>query len=177
MEIVYVLRLEDECWYVGTTIDLARRIEQHERREGSRFTKQHRVIKLHHYIEVSTGFSPGEETRKTAELMYEHGVNKVRGALFIADYDYTLDDLNRWLIIAIGHSLKKDFGEVGKKLKRELPPTPPLIQLLRHLASMRGTVLWVGLLTPQRVDDFLLIEATRRMTLRMPAHTKQALME
>lgn len=36
---VYVLRCADDSFYVGSTIDLSRRLEQHQRGEGAIYTR------------------------------------------------------------------------------------------------------------------------------------------
>ena len=126
---VYVLILEDMCWYVGKTANLENRIQQHQKGQGSMWTKKHHFVKLHHYEEVSNRSSSSEESRRTAELMFKHGVNRVRGGEFIKTEDFTLDDLQA-LTVTIGHILDKDFKEVKKTLRIQLlpPPSPPCSQ-------------------------------------------------
>ncbi len=43
---VYILECVDSTFYTGSTIDLERRIEQHQAGEGARYTKRRRPVKL-----------------------------------------------------------------------------------------------------------------------------------
>ena len=49
---VYTPRLSDDCWYVGMTSDLERRISQHFLLRGSEWTKIHRPLEV---VSVSRG--------------------------------------------------------------------------------------------------------------------------
>ena len=44
---IYVLKLENGCFYVGQLIDVNRRIEEHrQKRKGANFTKLNAVVSL-----------------------------------------------------------------------------------------------------------------------------------
>ena len=43
---LYVLRCKDGTWYCGITNDLARRIAQHDRGKGARYTRGRGPVKL-----------------------------------------------------------------------------------------------------------------------------------
>ena len=45
MEKLYVLKLENDKYYVGKTRDLESRITAHKKGNGAAWTKQHRVLK------------------------------------------------------------------------------------------------------------------------------------
>jgi hypothetical protein len=79
-KILYVLRLQDECWYVGTTNDLAARVEAHRTgKDGAAWTRKHKVIEVAEAIPCT---SPLMEDFKTKELMQRYGVLKVRGGSY-----------------------------------------------------------------------------------------------
>lgn len=46
---MYILQCNDGSFYTGSTIDLARRIEQHKNGEGAEYTKLHSPVKLVYY--------------------------------------------------------------------------------------------------------------------------------
>ena len=73
---VYTLRLSGECWYVGMTGDLERRVSQHFLLRGSEWTKIHRPLEV---VAVSRG---GEdlENAQTIALMYSW--KRVRGGKY-----------------------------------------------------------------------------------------------
>lgn len=45
--ILYALELEDGYWYIGTTVNLEKRFEQHVIGEGASWTKVHKPIRVH----------------------------------------------------------------------------------------------------------------------------------
>jgi predicted GIY-YIG superfamily endonuclease len=74
--IVYVLRCEDDTWYVGITYNFNIRMAQHWNNEGSRWTKLHKPLYIH---EVIYPAKPEDEDKKTLELIERWGRDKVRG--------------------------------------------------------------------------------------------------
>ena len=48
---MYILRCSNGQYYVGSTKELAQRIEQHQQGEGSKFTKKHLPVELVYYEE------------------------------------------------------------------------------------------------------------------------------
>ena len=48
---MYILRCSNGLYYVGSTKELAQRIEQHQQGEGSKFTKKHLPVELVYYEE------------------------------------------------------------------------------------------------------------------------------
>lgn len=75
--IVYVLELEDECWYVGITHNLNLRYAQHMAGDGAVWTKMHRPIRI--FDVYSEHASLQLENEVTQAFMKEYGVEKVRG--------------------------------------------------------------------------------------------------
>lgn len=43
---VYILRCADDSLYTGYTTDLARRLQQHQRGNGGKYTRTHRPVEL-----------------------------------------------------------------------------------------------------------------------------------
>jgi predicted GIY-YIG superfamily endonuclease len=73
---VYVLKLENENWYVGITYNLNLRMAQHWSANGAKWTKLHKPISIEKVI------YPGSteiENQTTLELMEQYGKEKVRG--------------------------------------------------------------------------------------------------
>ena len=48
---MYILRCSNGQYYVGSTKELAQRMEQHQQGEGSKFTKKHLPVELVYYEE------------------------------------------------------------------------------------------------------------------------------
>ena len=79
--IVYVLKLEDDCWYVGMTHDMNRRISQHIAGSGSLWTRIHKVISVEK-IYVLNHDEIDLENKITRELMNLYGEDKVKGGKY-----------------------------------------------------------------------------------------------
>lgn len=82
---LYVLELEDGCYYVGLTSDLEHRFNQHVAGDGADWTKLHRPRRLLHSI--CTGTRDAREAVKiedavTVALMQQHSIEKVRGGCY-----------------------------------------------------------------------------------------------
>ena len=74
--VVYVLGLEDDCYYVGITFNFNHRMSQHFSGFGSKWTTLHRPVRLERVILFG---SKDIENATTLELMRMHGPEKVRG--------------------------------------------------------------------------------------------------
>lgn len=56
---VYILRCADGSYYTGSTIDLERRLQQHQNGEGANYTKKRLPVELVYYEEyerIDTAF-------------------------------------------------------------------------------------------------------------------------
>ena len=73
---VYVLELEDQCWYVGVTYNLNLRLGQHWAGEGAKWTRLHKPVCLVETIYPADRNTENETTEKYFEL---YGRDKVRG--------------------------------------------------------------------------------------------------
>lgn len=72
---VYVLRLVQDKWYVGTTNDIDKRWSQHQQGAGSLWTRKYQPLSLY---SVYSG-DKSEEIQATLKYMYRYGVPNVRG--------------------------------------------------------------------------------------------------
>lgn len=123
---VYVLALDNDKYYVGSTTNPRRRFREHfgdpRSRSGSRWTRLHRPVYVEALIRrVPERFLVGVEAQVTAEYMLKYGVNNVRGAYFTHPRNYTLDDVSI-LTGFLGHYGSLDFKLLEKKLEKTLPP-------------------------------------------------------
>lgn len=77
---MYVLACEDDCFYVGKTEDLSRRMEAHMEGEGARWTEKHPPI---NYFEVLPNIEAEQldvvEKETTIDYAKKFGGEKVRG--------------------------------------------------------------------------------------------------
>ena len=79
---LYVLKLEDDCWYVGTTRNVERRFKTHYKGKGAIWTKEHRPIEIHQSGNtglVSDSEACRLEDKVTIEYVRRYGTQKVRG--------------------------------------------------------------------------------------------------
>jgi len=75
--IMYVLELEDDCFYIGITYNLNLRIAQHLSGSGAQWTKMHRPKKIVEvFYEGCTRQKEDEVTKKYVEI---YGADCVRG--------------------------------------------------------------------------------------------------
>lgn len=73
---VYVLKLEDDRYYVGRTSNFMQRMNEHFTSGGSEYTKKYKPIKI---VEVFEEKDKYDERDKTLEYMQKYGYEKVRG--------------------------------------------------------------------------------------------------
>lgn len=76
MSVVYILGLEDDCWYVGQTDDFNRRLSEHLEGRGAAWTSLHRPLVWQFYENQQS------EEWMVIELMATYGVDQVRGGSF-----------------------------------------------------------------------------------------------
>lgn len=74
---IYVLELEDDCFYIGITYNLNLRIAQHLSGTGAGWTKVHRPVKIVEvFHEGCTRQMEDEVTKRYVEI---YGAENVRG--------------------------------------------------------------------------------------------------
>ncbi len=76
---IYVLKLEDNKYYIGKTHNIKKRVVQHFLQEGSEWTKLYKPIKIHKIYEDCDDF---DEDKYTIMYMEEYGIMNVRGGSF-----------------------------------------------------------------------------------------------
>jgi predicted GIY-YIG superfamily endonuclease len=81
--VTYILRLEEDRWYVGRTQYLSRRLKEHWDGNGAKWTK---IFKP---VEVFAVFPGDREQEKTEELLMQHGYRHVRGGDYCCEKDLT----------------------------------------------------------------------------------------
>lgn len=80
---VYVLRLEGDRFYVGSTATLQHRLEAHASGRGSAWTREHKPVRLEAVHTVATEEDAAELERLTTEQLRQlHGDDRVRGGGF-----------------------------------------------------------------------------------------------
>ena len=119
---VYTLRLSDECWYVGLTGDLERRVCQHFLLRGSEWTKLHPPLEV---VAVNRG---GEELEQatTVGLMCRYGWKKVRGGKYTSP------------------GLSSQPRAIGAALARGIPPGVPRPSVVDEFHLIDGHCLRVS---------------------------------
>ncbi len=75
---VYVLRLEDSCFYVGFTENVVERMHSHFTCNGSTWTRLHKAVEV---VRIEEG-DKTKEKDVTLEMMRTHGWEKVRGSMW-----------------------------------------------------------------------------------------------
>ena len=85
MGIVYVLKLQNNKYYVGYTDDtnLDARMYRHKRGYGSSWTNKHKPIKL---IRVIHNVDKLKEKQITIQYMKKYGYQNVRGYVWSSSY-------------------------------------------------------------------------------------------
>ena len=78
---VYVLALEDGCYYVGKSKRVHPRIRAHFRGKGSEWTKEHEPVEVVLTEKVGTSEEAKKREKELVdEYISEYGKEKVRGA-------------------------------------------------------------------------------------------------
>lgn len=73
---IYILKCENNKFYVGKTNSLEHRIQQHFRGSGAQWTRQHKPINV---VRIYRNRSSLDETFVTLQLMIKYGIHSVRG--------------------------------------------------------------------------------------------------
>jgi hypothetical protein len=77
---LYVLRLEDDCYYVGMSYNLNFRFGQHFSGVGAKWTRLHRPVEVVRVIYPAT--EEGIENKVTLEYIDLYGADRVKGGSY-----------------------------------------------------------------------------------------------
>ena len=77
--VVYILKLENNKYYIGRTNNFEKRKLQHINGNASYWTKKHRFVSVEKIMLFSSIY---DEDRYTKEYMYIHGIDNVRGGAY-----------------------------------------------------------------------------------------------
>jgi hypothetical protein len=81
--ILYVLKLEDEKYYVGITHNFKRRYKQHMNGKASSWTRRFKPLEVFEKMNIDDVF---DETKYTIRYMAKYGIENVRGGSFCKMY-------------------------------------------------------------------------------------------
>ncbi len=127
---VYVLELEHNKYYVGSTRNRNQRYREHfeqgrNRSRGSKWTRLHKPLRIKaEYKRIPSRYLMGVESQVTSEMMVRYGVNNVRGAGFCRVREFTSEDVHV-LTSFLGHYNQLDYDSLHEKLLEILPPVVP----------------------------------------------------
>ena len=79
MVAIYILRLEQNKFYVGMTKRNIERIWEHIDGKGAAWTKKYPPCEGNEILYFEEGLDPSDENRKTIEMMKRFGIHNVRG--------------------------------------------------------------------------------------------------
>jgi len=101
MAYIYVLKLEDNKYYVGKTINPTFQMENHFNEKDSAWTKKYKPIKVEALISDCDSYDEDKYTRK---YMDKYGIENVRGGSFV-----TID---------LGETILQYLNQMNKKCFR-----------------------------------------------------------
>jgi predicted GIY-YIG superfamily endonuclease len=79
--ILYILKLKDDKYYIGITLNLNQRLAQHFSGEGSQFTKKYKPLEVLKVI-YNNDINEEYENNLTLEYMEKYGWENVRGGYY-----------------------------------------------------------------------------------------------
>ena len=80
MSTVYILKLEHDKYYVGSTDNIEVRINAHSSGGGALWTKLHKPIRV---VEVIRGCDEFDEDKYVKKYMHRYGIDNVRGGSYV----------------------------------------------------------------------------------------------
>ena len=84
---VYVMKLASGKYYVGKTENLDERIDQHISGRGAAWTQKYKPVSVDKVIKNASSF---DEDKLTKEYMAKHGIDNVRGGVYVKEkLDYS----------------------------------------------------------------------------------------
>ena len=92
MSDIYILKLENNKYYVGKSADPHKRFQEHIKGNGSTWTQKYKPIKIIKTIESTSAF---DEDKYVKEYMSKYGIDNVRGGSYVST---TLDENKKELL-------------------------------------------------------------------------------
>jgi predicted GIY-YIG superfamily endonuclease/ribosomal protein S14 len=86
---IYIIRLEGGRYYIGKTVNLEKRKQQHLNGTASAWTKKYKPVSVEQIIPNASHF---DEDKYTKEYMSKYGIDKVRGGSYV---EIELDDFQK----------------------------------------------------------------------------------
>jgi len=91
MDKLYILKLENDKWFIGKSANVEKRYEQHLNGEGDPFTQLHKPISLELSRDLTSETDQDETVR---EYMRKYGVENVRGGIY-SKTEFNSNDLRK----------------------------------------------------------------------------------
>lgn len=128
---LYVLKLQEGKYYVGTTHNVEKRYQMHKTGKGAEWTKIYppvKILSIKQYNFCDPKKALLEEDGMTIQMMKKYGRNNVRGGRFVAVEQEKIDELlgyDRCKIIDQYHEAELKKAKRAKKMakKRSIPKT------------------------------------------------------
>ncbi len=122
-EIVYLLELQNNKWYVGKTAKFVPRMDSHVSGQGAHWVRKHLPLVSSHVLGTYSATASWEETKQTLLMMKKYGLNNVRGAEYCQLRDFTEDDCERMSYAAIHHLECDGRKEIENAFRNSLNTT------------------------------------------------------
>jgi len=112
--ILYVLKLQQDKYYVGITVDFTNRLQKHKNGSGAYWTKKYPVLEVISIQNILEKHAKFEETKLTCEMMLKYGINNVRGAQYcqLHEFSETNTEEFKQLKFTISHFLDLDYNKI-----------------------------------------------------------------
>ena len=82
MVCIYILKLQNNKYYIGKTDNFKKRHQEHMNGMASSWTKKYKPISVEQII---SNASPYDEDKYTIEYMDKYGINNVRGGVYVKE--------------------------------------------------------------------------------------------
>jgi hypothetical protein len=134
MVYIYVLKLEQDKYYIGKTDNPNIRLENHFSSNGSEWTKLYKPLKI---IEIIPNCDNYDEDKYTKIYMDKYGIDNVRGGIYVQIE--LSEDIIKFLKLSSNGSNDRCFncglkGHFIKDCKKKYEDVlPPLFQLLVNI--------------------------------------------
>lgn len=106
MALIYILKLENEKFYIGKTNKINTRINDHFNNKGSAWTRKYKPIEILDVLETEKS-----EDMITLEYMAKYSIDQVRGGSFC---QISISDIERDIIQRMINSLKDKCYNCGQ---------------------------------------------------------------